>query len=456
MEDSGGHAPNDPLAIDIEVNRMRPGLPGVIPAVLNQVEGEILRKPKMGFHGVDEGRVVQEPAERHAESIRDLMGVRIQTFRERKGFQPPDIGVKSIAERGVYRGGRSEELHLAAADAQLFAGFPKGGLIRPFSGFQPAAGQADLSGLALKPFAPHLKEHVKLPGLFEERYQHGKLLEEAVGGGLALQRVTKGFQIHGVLHEAEMAGWECLGYNNYTMPRALPQRVNEEVHMKHIFVADDEPRIRELIEKYLVKEGYRVTGFSDGKTLVSEVGRLSPDLVVLDIGMPGLDGLEACREIRRVSDLPVIFVTARDEEVDRILGLELGGDDYLTKPFSPRELVARIRNIFRRLDRSAVKTETAAVGNLAADPARRAVTTPEAELKLTTKEYELLEFFIRHPDMPFTREQLLEKVWGYDYPGELRAVDDLVKRLRKKMKEAGATVSIETVWGYGYKIASEA
>jgi len=228
------------------------------------------------------------------------------------------------------------------------------------------------------------------------------------------------------------------------------------VHMKHVFVADDEPRIRELIEKYLVKEGYRVTGFSEGKTLVQEIGRLSPDLVVLDIGMPGMDGLEACREIRRLSDVPVIFVTARDEEVDRILGLELGGDDYLTKPFSPRELVARIRNIFRRLDRSAVKTETAAVGNLAADPARRAVTTPEAELKLTTKEYELLEFFIRHPDMPFTREQLLEKVWGYDYPGELRAVDDLVKRLRKKMKEAGATVSIETVWGYGYKIASEA
>jgi len=226
--------------------------------------------------------------------------------------------------------------------------------------------------------------------------------------------------------------------------------------MKHIFVADDEPRIRELIEKYLVKEGYRVTGFSDGKTLVSEVGRLSPDLVVLDIGMPGLDGLEACREIRRVSDLPVIFVTARDEEVDRILGLELGGDDYLTKPFSPRELVARIRNIFRRLDRGSVKAETAVVGNLTADPARRGVSTPEAELKLTTKEYELLEFFIRHPEMPFTREQLLEKVWGYDYPGELRAVDDLVKRLRKKMKEAGATVSIETVWGYGYKIASEA
>lgn len=226
--------------------------------------------------------------------------------------------------------------------------------------------------------------------------------------------------------------------------------------MKHIFVADDEPRIRELIEKYLVKEGYRVTGFSDGKTLVSEIGRLSPDLVVLDIGMPGLDGLEACREIRRVSDLPVIFVTARDEEVDRILGLELGGDDYLTKPFSPRELVARIRNIFRRLDRGSVKAETAVVGNLTADPARRGVSTPEAELKLTTKEYELLEFFIRHPEMPFTREQLLEKVWGYDYPGELRAVDDLVKRLRKKMKEAGATVSIETVWGYGYKIASEA
>lgn len=226
--------------------------------------------------------------------------------------------------------------------------------------------------------------------------------------------------------------------------------------MKHIFVADDEPRIRDLIEKYLLKEGYRVTVFSDGRQVVAEMARLSPDLVILDIGMPGLNGLETCREIRRESDIPVIFVTARDEEVDRVLGLEIGGDDYLTKPFSPRELVARIRNIFRRMERAPARQEAEQLGNLTVDLTRRTAAAGDTELKLTTKEFELLEFFVRHPEMPFTREQLLEKVWGYDYPGDLRAVDDLVKRIRKKMKDGSATVAIETVWGYGYKISPTA
>lgn len=226
----------------------------------------------------------------------------------------------------------------------------------------------------------------------------------------------------------------------------------EEVLMKHIFVVDDEPRIRELIEKYLIKEGYKVTSFADGKPVVTEFGRLKPDLIVLDVNMPGMDGLEVCREIRKVSELPIIFVTARDDEIDRILGLEIGGDDYLAKPFSPRELVARIRNIFRRMDRVVVPVASSAMGNLSVDATRRIVSVPSGELKLTAKEYELLEFFIRHGDMPFTREQLLEKVWGYDYLGDLRAVDDLVKRIRRKLKEAGADATVETVWGYGYKI----
>ncbi len=222
--------------------------------------------------------------------------------------------------------------------------------------------------------------------------------------------------------------------------------------MKHIFVVDDEPRIRELIEAYLNKEGYQVTAFSEGNSALEAFDKLKPDLIVLDVNMPGMDGLMVCREIRKSSELPIIFCTARDEEIDRILGLEIGGDDYLTKPFSPRELVARIRNIFKRMERVQPPASTFSIGNLSVDGTRRIISTPQGELKLTTKEYELLDFLAQHPEMPFTREQLLERVWGYEYLGDLRAVDDLVKRLRKKLKDSGALAAIETVWGYGYKI----
>lgn len=225
--------------------------------------------------------------------------------------------------------------------------------------------------------------------------------------------------------------------------------------MKQIYIADDEPHIRALIEMYLTKEGYRTSVFTDGVSLLTAMARNMPDLLVLDIGMPGLDGLSVCREIRKTSDLPIIFVTARDEEIDRILGLEIGGDDYLTKPFSPRELVVRIRNIFKRMDKPHVETEMLRVGGLTADGARRSICTSSGDLKLTVKEYDLLEFMMRHVDVPFTRDQLLEKVWGYDYPGDLRAIDDLVKRLRRKMKDGNSDAFIETVWGYGYKITQQ-
>jgi DNA-binding response OmpR family regulator len=223
--------------------------------------------------------------------------------------------------------------------------------------------------------------------------------------------------------------------------------------MKHIFVVDDERNIRDLIRKYLEKESYLVTTFEDAKNIASEINRLKPDLLVLDIMMPGGDGLELCKQIRKNNEIPIVFVSARDEELDRILGLELGADDYLSKPFSPRELVVRIKNIFRRLDKNnQAKAEEFIIRDMKVEYHRRYVEKDGIELKLTTKEYDLLEFLIRNRNLPFTREQLLEKVWGYDYIGDIRVIDDLVKRLRKKLDEAGTLLEIKTVWGYGYRI----
>lgn len=223
--------------------------------------------------------------------------------------------------------------------------------------------------------------------------------------------------------------------------------------MKHIFVVDDERNIRDLIRKYLEKEGFLVTVFENAQNVINEINRLKPDLLVLDIMMPGSDGLELCKEIRKHIEIPIVFVSARDEELDRILGLELGADDYLSKPFSPRELVVRIKNIMRRLEQSSqVKAEVLIVKDIKVECHRRYVERNETELKLTTKEYDLLEFMIRNKSMPFTREQLLEKVWGYDYIGDIRVIDDLVKRLRKKLAEAESVLEIKTVWGYGYRI----
>lgn len=223
--------------------------------------------------------------------------------------------------------------------------------------------------------------------------------------------------------------------------------------MKHIFVVDDERTIRDLIKKYMEKEGYKVTLFENGKNLVNEIKRLNPDLVVLDIMLPGDDGLELCKEIRKTSELPIIFVSARDEEFDRVLGLEIGGDDYLAKPFSPRELVARVKNIMKRVERAAApRDDKEIVKDISVYFDRRCVDKGGEELKFTTKEYELFEFLVKNKNMPFSRDQLVERIWGYDYIGDSRIIDDLVKRIRKKLSEIGSRVEITTVWGYGYKI----
>lgn len=222
--------------------------------------------------------------------------------------------------------------------------------------------------------------------------------------------------------------------------------------MKHVFVVDDEMNIRSILKKYIESQGYKVTLFDNGANVPSEVGRLKPDLLVLDVMMPGIDGMELCKEIRKSSDVPIIFVTAKNEELDRVLGLEIGADDYLTKPFSPRELVARIKNIFRRLERKPPAEAVIEVLDLTIHKERRTVHRDGQEIKLTTKEYEMFEFLSGHPRMPFTREQLTQKVWGYDYYGDERLVDDLVKRIRKKLSEHGSVVQITTVWGYGYRL----
>lgn len=222
--------------------------------------------------------------------------------------------------------------------------------------------------------------------------------------------------------------------------------------MKHIFIVDDEKNIRDLIKKYLEKEGFGVTVFENGENIVSELTRLNPDLIVLDIMMPGIDGLELCKQIRAKSEVPIIFVSAKDDEFDRILGLELGADDYLTKPFSPRELVVRAKNIFKRLEKSETKTNEIEICDVKLFPSRRYIECKNEELKLTTREYDLLEFLIKNKKLPFTRDQLLEKIWGYDYIGDERVIDDLVKRIRKKLKDIDSSLEIITVWGYGYRV----
>lgn len=226
--------------------------------------------------------------------------------------------------------------------------------------------------------------------------------------------------------------------------------------MKHIFVVDDDKEIRFLIKRYLEKEGFKVTDFSDPTMVYSEIKRLSPDLITLDINMSGIDGIELCKKIRKDFDLPIIFISARGEEIDRIIGLEVGGDDYLAKPFSPRELLARIKNIFRRLEKTQEKGgdsgEVIVIKNTLLSNSKRGVEINGSDVSLTMKEFDILKLLMENQNKAFNRDQLLEKIWGYDFSGEGRVVDDVIKRLRKKLNLAESDVEILTVWGYGYKI----
>lgn len=223
--------------------------------------------------------------------------------------------------------------------------------------------------------------------------------------------------------------------------------------MKQIYVVDDDANIAEIIKKYLEREGYLVRVFHDPQSMLDVMEREGPpDMFILDIMMPGnMDGLDLCREIRRRGNIPIIFVTARGGELDRVLGLELGGDDYLIKPFSPLELLARVRSVFRR-SAAPQQDDKLRVGDLVVYPDRREALGNGQALELTVKEFDLLHLLVRHPGQALSRDQILDRVWGMDYVGDTRAVDDVIKRLRRKMKEKGTRTRVSTVWGYGYKI----
>ncbi len=219
--------------------------------------------------------------------------------------------------------------------------------------------------------------------------------------------------------------------------------------MTTILLVDDEKNITELARLYLEAEGYQTLAVHDGESALAFFRATPPDLVVLDLMLPKLDGFEVCRRIRATSDVPVIMLTARDADVDKIVGLELGADDYLTKPFNPRELVARVKAILRRAAPGG-RTQRVSVGDLALDLDRREVQVKGNPVELRTKEFDLLATLAQHPRIVFTREKLLEIVWGYDFAGETRTVDVHVAHLRKKL--AGAHTEIETITGVGYKL----
>lgn len=220
--------------------------------------------------------------------------------------------------------------------------------------------------------------------------------------------------------------------------------------MTKILVVDDEPNIIELAKLYLERDGYQVEGVGTGQDALSRLSSFNPDLIVLDLMLPDIDGFEVCRQIRAKSDVPILMLTARKEDIDKIVGLELGADDYSTKPFNPRELVARVKAILRRYRGDLKPGDTIEVGDLRIDLARHEVTIGGETVKLRTKEYELLSTLAQNLGIVLSREKLLELVWGYDYFGETRTVDVHVNHLREKM--AASNAQIETVRGTGYRL----
>jgi len=223
--------------------------------------------------------------------------------------------------------------------------------------------------------------------------------------------------------------------------------------MATILVVDDEISIQELVRLYLEKEGFRVESAGSGKEALERIDAVKPSLVVLDIMLPDMNGFDVCRELRQRADVPVLMLTARKDDIDKILGLEMGADDYLTKPFNPRELVARIRAVLRRSGSGQRPGKLIEAGNLRIDLARHEVTVAGTPAKLRTKEFELLAALAQNFGIVLTRERLLEMIWETDFYGETRTVDMHINHVRDKI--AAADVEIETVRGVGYKLVKK-
>lgn len=234
--------------------------------------------------------------------------------------------------------------------------------------------------------------------------------------------------------------------------------------MKKALIIDDDPNISELLRLYFDKDGFAVITCLDGEKAFDTFVQTSPDVVILDLMLPGKDGYDIIREIRRISEIPVLMLTARGDTLDKVVGLELGADDYIQKPFEPKELLARVKAVLRRYEQNLEysqsgrgaggdRSEYVEYPGLRVDKSRYSVLVDDREIEMPPKELELLFFLARHPNRVFTREQLLENVWGYDFYGESRTVDVHIKRIREKLEETGShhAWQIKTVWGVGYK-----
>lgn len=221
-----------------------------------------------------------------------------------------------------------------------------------------------------------------------------------------------------------------------------------------ILVVDDEPKVARLARDYLEKNGFRVLTASDGQSALAMARREKPDLLILDLMLPGMDGREVCRILRRESDVPIIMLTALSEEIDQVTGLEIGADDYITKPFSPRAMIARVRALLRRARGDIKAPSIIRIGGLAIDIEKHTVKFNDAELKLTPNEFKLLHIFASHPGQTLTREQLLEDLHGSASSID-RSVDSHVKNLRKKLEAASGAPMIETVYGIGYRFMEQ-
>ena len=219
-----------------------------------------------------------------------------------------------------------------------------------------------------------------------------------------------------------------------------------------VLIVEDEPSIASFVSLYLKNAGYAVKAVATGSDALAQVESEQPALVVLDLMLPDIDGIEVCRRIRQRRDIPILMLTARDEDVDKIIGLEVGADDYMTKPFNPRELVARVKSILRRSTPARATSASAEIrhGDLHVDSGRREAHVGETEIQLAPKEFDLLWELLDHRGIVLTRDQLLERVWGYTFAGDTRTVDVHVRQLRRKLGDASPIV---TVWGVGYKVS---
>ena len=222
-----------------------------------------------------------------------------------------------------------------------------------------------------------------------------------------------------------------------------------------IYLADDEKSIRELLQSFLASDGYTVRSFESGDALLEAFRQEPAELVILDIMMPGTDGLTVCRELRAVSDIPIILLTAKDSELDYVMGISQGSDDYLTKPFRPTILLMKVKALLRRVEMDRGKTaaeDELHYGDIRYSATENAIFYGAAPVSLTQTELRLLSYMMKQPEKAYSREELLSAVWGFDSEVETRVTDETLRRIRKKLLQAGSTVSVSTIWGFGYKL----